>query len=48
MWYEPDDGSIDLDIGMVRKFAKVKITAPMTLEDIPNVAKDLEELKEAF
>lgn len=48
MWYYEDDDSLNLDIGMIKKFARLKITAPMNKNDIEKTVKELEELHEAL
>lgn len=45
MWYYEDEDSLNLDIGMIKKFARLKITAPMHKSDLEKTVKELEELK---
>ena len=48
MWYIEDDSTLDLDIAMIKRFARLKISAPMTTDDLPAVSKEIEELIQAF
>jgi hypothetical protein len=48
MWVYEEDDSLHLDIGMIKNFAKLHITAPAFKQDLEKVHKDLVELKEAF
>ena len=45
MWYYEDDDSLNLDIGMIKKFARLKVSAPMDKSELEKTAKELEELK---
>lgn len=45
---EEDEVSLNLDYGVIQKFGRVNITAPIFKEDLPKCIKDLEELKLAF
>ena len=45
---EPEDASLNLDYGIIQKFGRLNITAPIFKEDLQKVLKDLEELKFAF
>ena len=42
------DDSLRLDMGVINKFGRLNITAPIFKEDLPKTIKDLEELKLAF
>jgi hypothetical protein len=49
MWvYDEEDESLDLDIGMIKKFAKINITAPVNKSSLEQTLKDLNMLKAAF
>lgn len=45
---EEEDHSLNLDYGVIQKFGRLNITAPIFKEDLPKVLKDLNELKQAF
>jgi len=45
---EVEDQSLNLDYGIIQKFGRLNITAPIFKEDLSKVLKDLEELKHAF
>ena len=44
-WYYEDEDALHLDIDMIKKFSKLKITAPLNKPDLVKTAKDLEEIK---
>ena len=48
MWVYEEDNSLNLDIGMIKKFGRLNVTAPVCKEDLEKTVKDLLELKEAF
>jgi hypothetical protein len=45
---DDDDVSLNLDYGVIQKFGRLNITAPIFKEDLPKCVKDLEELLLAF
>lgn len=45
---EEEDEALDLDIGLIQKFGRLNITAPINKQDLPKSLKDLQELKLAF
>ena len=45
---EEEEEGLDLDIGLIQKFGRLNITAPIYKEDLPKSLKDLQELKLAF
>ena len=45
---EEEDQSLNLDYGIIQKFGRLNITAPIFKEDLTKVLKDLDELKHAF
>lgn len=45
---EEVDDSLNLDYGVIQKFGRLNITAPILKEHLPKVLKDLEELKLAL
>ncbi len=48
MWVYEEDDNLDLDIVMIKKFARLNITAPVFKQDLEKTLEDLIELKEAF
>jgi len=45
---EEENQSLNLDYGIIQKFGRLNITAPIFKEDLEKVLKDLDELKHAF
>jgi hypothetical protein len=45
---EEEEQSLNLDYGIIQKFGRLNITAPIFKEHLEKVLKDLEELKHAF
>lgn len=45
---EEDDGTLNLDVGLIQRFGRLNITAPIGKEDLPKTIKELHELKLAF
>ena len=43
--YEEDLDSLNLDIGMIKRFSRLKVTAPLNKSDLDKTIKELEELK---
>ena len=37
-----------MDLNMVKKFARLKVTAPLSKSELEKTTKELEELKTAF
>lgn len=46
--YYYDDDSLNLDIATVNKFARLKVTVPLSTTKLEETIKELEELKVAF
>ena len=48
MYYYEDEDQLNLDIGIIKKFADLKISAPLCKSQIEKSTKDLTELLEAL
>lgn len=48
MWYYEDEDSLNLDIGMIKKFNGLRVTAPLYKPDLAKAVADLKELREAL
>ncbi len=44
MYYYEDPDQLNLDIGMMQQFSKLKITAPLYKSDLKKAIANLEEL----